>query len=107
MHALDRHRTLGHAQLCRPWTAPKLNLESQLVTRLAFLNASPSSGMFWLAAMGMGDLSNVSITVHKMEGDGLRLIAQKQVEFLANGAGTSVPDGQFRSKTTVDCLRFV
>jgi len=64
---------------------PKPDLERQLITRLAFLNASPASGMFWLVGSGLGDLSNVTFTAHKIEGNNLRLVAQKQSEFLAEG----------------------
>jgi len=64
---------------------PKPDLERQLTTRLAFMNASPASGMFWLVGSGLGDLSNVNFTVHKIEGNNLRLVAQKESGFLADG----------------------
>ena len=89
---------------------PKADLETQLITRLAFMNASPASGMFWLVALAMGDLSNVRITVHNIDGNDLHPIAQKQIEFLANGdelpGQFSLAGGSGSKQRLIVCVSF-
>jgi hypothetical protein len=74
------------------------------------MNASPDSGRFWVVGSGLGDFSNVSVTIHRIEGDGLRLVAQKRTEYLAGGdelTGQLTPIDQFGSThRLIVCVAF-